>query len=185
MATLQTLKGEPWPNLGGWLVSQGEGANCTPLQHAIVLRALQDDGILETPLGSNRGVRIDRYTRRAGLPVPKDKKTGEGWWWCAIWAGAVFADCGAQIPVDYPACDRWLPFLEPTPCIGAAVLYGVRGDAAHIGIIARISPLMLSVEGNRSYAGTVSNNGVAVDLGPVIRRDILGYFHPRKADGTR
>jgi len=180
---LVTLKSEEWPRAAGWLVP-GPGGNCTELQQQIVLRALRDDGIQENPPGSNRGIRLDRMTRRAGLEPPV--------WWCAVWAGTVFIDCGAQVPHGYPLTDTWLPFVEPKPCIGAAVLYGLRrkgpvvdwGDAHHIGIVAMLSPLILTIEGNRGYAGT-TNNGQAVDLGPMNRKDVLGYFHPRKADGTR
>lgn len=195
---LLTGTAEPWPRTAGWLVP---GGNCTQQQHAIVCRALLDDGIQERPLGSNRGTRIDAMTKRAGLPVPKDKKTGEGWWWCAIWAGAVLLDCESMVPAEYPATDRWLPYLVPTPTIGSAILYGVKGDAHHIGIVARLPDdntdvaglyrgklellmkrraEMLTVEGNRGYAGS-TNNGVAVDLGPPQRTDVLGFFHPRSA----
>jgi len=170
---LKTFPAEGWPSDCGWLVP---GTNCTQLQYAICLRAMKDVGILETPLGSNRGKRIDGYAKRGGSPL--------GSWWCALFVGAVFADCGAMVPEGYPATDNWLPFIDDKPGIGAAILYGLRKngkpDAHHIGIIVRLDPMVLSVEGNRAFAGS-SNNGVAVDLGPVLRTDILGYFHPRTA----
>lgn len=165
---LKAFKAEKWPRTAGWL---HEG-NSSALGRAIVIRAMADVGILEVPLASNRGTRIDAMAKRAGSPL--------GSWWCAIWAGAVFADCGALVPVGYPACDAWLPYLQREPVIGAAVLYGVRGDAHHIGIVVRLEPLVLTIEGNRGFAGT-TNNGVAVDIGPMQRRDILGYVHPRTA----
>lgn len=182
MGKLYTGKAEAWPREAGWLVSEGPGANCTSLQHQIVLRALRDNGIQENPLGSNRGTRIDRYTRRAGLEPPQ--------WWCAILAGAVFIDCEALVPAGYPLTDEWLPHVVKDPCIGAAILYGLKkpgpvvtwGNAHHIGIVAMLSPLMLTIEGNRGYSGT-TNNGQAVDLNPMNRKDVLGYFHPRTADG--
>ena len=156
------------------------GHNCTPLQYAVVLRALKDVGILETPLGSNRGTRIDRMAKRAGSPL--------GSWWCAIWAGAVMADAGSLVPEGYAATDNWLPYCVKEPVIGAAVLYGLRKrgpvmpdmDAHHIGVVVRLDPMVLTIEGNRGFAGS-TNNGVAVDIGPMLRRDVLGYFHPRSA----
>lgn len=174
---LVTVKREDWPREIGWLVP---GENCTELGFRIALRAWKDIGIVEVPLGSNRGTRIDRYAQRAGSPL--------GSWWCAIWAGAVFADAGALVPKGYPLTDNWLPHITDKPVIGAAVLYGLRKrgpvrsdmDAHHIGIVVRLDPLMLTVEGNRGYAGT-TNNGVAVDIGPVTRKDILGYMHPTPA----
>ncbi len=162
---------ESWPALAGWLSVQ----NSTDLQRAIVYRAMQDVGILEVPLGSNRGTRIDRYTKRAGSPL--------GSWWCAIFIGAVLADCGVMIPEGYPSTDAWIPFLTDTPTIGSAIVYGLtkngKKDAHHIGLVVRLEPMILTIEGNRSFAGTASNNGVAVDIGPLNRRDILGYYAPR------
>ena len=40
--------------------------------------------------------------------------------------------------------------------------------------------MTLTIEGNRSFAGTTSNNGVAVDIGPMLRKDILGYVSPER-----
>jgi hypothetical protein len=173
---LRKFAPQPWPRTAGWL---HEG-NSTALGRAIVLRAMADVGILEVPLGSNRGKRIDAMTRRSGAPL--------GSWWCGIEVGAVFADCGALVPEGYAATDNWLPYVVKEPVIGAAILYGLRkpgpvvnwGNAHHIGIVVRLEPMVLSIEGNRAFAGS-SNNGVAVDIGPVLRTDILGYFHPRAA----
>jgi hypothetical protein len=173
---LKKFAAQPWPRTAGWL---HEG-NSTELGRAIVIRAMADVGILETPLNSNRGTRIDAMAKRAGSPL--------GSWWCAIWAGAVFADCGALVPNGYPLTDTWLPYCVKEPVIGAAVLYGLKkkgpvvawGDAHHIGIVVRLEPMVLTIEGNRGFAGT-TNNGVAVDIGPMNRRDILGYFHPKAA----
>jgi len=176
--TLHTLPALAWPREAGWLIP---GGNCTELAHRIVLRALRDVGIVETPLGSNRGTRIDAMIRRAGLNPPQ--------WWCAIWAGAVFADAGAKVPRGYPLTDNWLPYVVPESAVGAAILYGVRRkgpvrpdmDAHHIGIVVRLEPVMLTIEGNRGYAGA-TNDGVAVDIGPVVRKDVLGYFPPVAAE---
>lgn len=186
---LVRLPAEKHPRELGWLVP---GYNCTELGYRICQRALLDVGILEVPNGSNRGGRIDRMTKRAGLPM--------GQWWCAIWAGAVFADCGALVPTGYPLTDNWLPFLREGGAKakaqpGDAVLYGLKkkgpvvkwGDAHHIGIVVRLPEpklgqhLLLTIEGNRSFAGTSSNNGIAVDIGPMVRSDVLGYFAPRLA----
>jgi len=55
-----------------------------------------------------------------------------------------------------------------------------------MGIIVRVPEpergqmLTLTIEGNRAYAGTTSNNGVAVDIGPMMRKDILGYVSPER-----
>jgi hypothetical protein len=160
---------KPPPRVAGWLTA----ANSTALERRIVERAFHDLGIIETPLGSNRSGRIDEWTRRAGLRPPV--------WWCAVWAGAVFIDCGCLVPADYPATNAWVKHLKPKGRPGWAVLYGRNGVAHHIGIVVRqATDVTLTIEGNRGYAGT-TNNGVAVDIGPMLRTDIMGYFEPRLA----
>lgn len=174
MGKLTILAPAPAPRTAGWLVP---GENCSKLGYDIVIRAFADIGILEDPLGSNRGTRLDNYAKRSGVPA--------GSWWCALWLGCVWADAGAKVPKWFPATDHWIEHLNPKPVIGAAILYGLKKkgpvsatmDAHHIGIVARLAPMVLTIEGNRGYAGT-TNNGVAVDIGPPNRRDILGYVHP-------
>lgn len=176
---LITLGSQEWPREAGWLVPGEDrgvpGANCTDLEYQVVLRSGRDDGIVETPLGSNRGVRIDRMIRRSGLTPPV--------YWCAVWVGIVLADCGVPLPEGFPSCDRWLPYLSAKPRPGSAILYGVPGDARHIGIVTRYDRhITLTREGNRGYMGLRAsgknvNNGVCVDQAPLIRRDVLGYVH--------
>lgn len=179
-AVVQRVRVEPGAAFirGGWLTSE----NSTDLGRAIIRRALDDVGIVESPVGSNRGPRIDEYLRRANVP----ESLIRAWkgWWCAAAVGAWWADCGASVPRDYASCDAWLPFLmtdgkraQPQP--GDAILYGLRDNAHHIGVVARVIPMMLTIEGNRAFAGT-TNNGVAVDIHPPQRKDILGYIRPQK-----
>lgn len=175
----------PVPDLG-WLVP---GQNISPLRYDVCRRALKDVGILEVPLGSNRGTRIDRYAKAAGSPL--------GSWWCAILAGRVLIDAGSLVPAEYGLTDNWLPYVERAdrgakPEVGDVVIYGLKrpgpvvswGDGHHAGIIVRLPEpgqnLTLTIEGNRGFAGT-TNNGVAVDIGPMVRSDVLGYFKPRVA----
>jgi hypothetical protein len=173
-APLIVKPAEKWPEPAPWLTE----ANSTALQRRIVHRALRDDGVLEQPLGSNRSPYLDGLCRWAGIPL--------GSWWCALWVGKVYADAGCQLPRQFPSCDAWLPFAVPVDSVppkervGCAILYGVPGDARHIGIVARVpaSGPMLTIEGNRAYLGSASNNGVAVDLAPTMRRDVLGLVRP-------
>ena len=168
----------------GWLVP---GDNCSALGYAVCERAMKDVGILEVPLASNRGERIDRYAKAAGSPL--------GSWWCAILAGRILIDVGSLVPEEYAATDRWLPHIRrrdqgATPLVGDVVIYGLWqrgpvvpwGNAHHAGIIVRLPTkgqnLTLTVEGNRAFAGS-TNNGVAVDIGPMLRTDVLGYYSPR------
>lgn len=167
-----------WPDAARWLTIN----NSTPLGRAIVMRALRDVGLMETPPGSNRGTSIDLWLRAAGVPESLIE-SGRGYW-CAAWAGAVFRDCKCKVPVGYASCDAWIEHRTSTPVVGSAILYGLNKatgiDAHHIGIVVRVQPMIVTIEGNRAWAGT-SNNGVCVDIDPPMRKDILGYIHPVEA----
>ncbi len=173
MSTLVARPALPWPALLDELP-----ATLAPLRRHIIERACRDVLMVENPLGSNRGRRLDTYLRRAHVPESLIV-AGKGWW-CGAAVGTWFIDGGAKVPADFASCDAWLPFLEPAgyaPEPGDAILYGVRGDAHHIGLVVLTVPLLLTCEGNRAYAGT-TNNGIAVDIAPPMRRDILGYIRP-------
>lgn len=167
---------QPWPIEGAFL----DGRGLVSLRERIVCRSLRDACMLEVPTGSNRGKFIDWYLRRAF--VPESLITSGKGWYCAAWAGAVFVDAGALVPADYGSCDAWLPFIEPAgykPQIGDAVLYGVPGDAHHIGIVL-VPEYKITIEANRSLKD-VSNNGLGIFVGPSTRADVLGYVQPRGA----
>jgi hypothetical protein len=63
---------------------------------------------------------------------------------------------------------------------GSFVLYGVPGDAKHIGLVTRVDPIVLTREGNRGLAGSNTNNGIICDQAAMTRHDILGYVPPEK-----
>lgn len=174
MPTLVKRLMQTWPSEAAFLDVRTIGT----LRTNVVRRALRDVCVLEDPVGSNRGPLIDAYLRRAHVPESLIT-TGKGWY-CASWAGAVFVDAGALVPSDYGSCDAWLPFLEPAgyaPQIGDAVLYGVPGDAHHIGIVLVPTP-RITMEANRSLKDQ-GNNGIGIFVGPSIRTDVLGYVRPR------
>jgi hypothetical protein len=143
-----------------------------------ILSARDSIGVLEEPPGSNRGPEIDAWNQRAGVPA--------GSYWCAAAAGAWWADAGLEVPSGYASCDRWMAWAKqrgrfhPVPVAGAMVLYGVPGDARHIGLVIRVSPLILSIEGNTTVEGKGDErNGIAVALKLVTAADpVLGYVHP-------
>ncbi len=144
----------------------------------VVREACAALGTLEDPPGTNRGPEIDEWNRRAGVPV--------GSYWCAAFAGEMWRRAGVEPPPGYAACDRLMAWgratgrwTEHVPTLGALVLYGVPGDARHVGIVVRTAPLVLSVEGNTTVEGSrLERNGTAVALKLVTADDpVLGYVH--------
>lgn len=149
----------------------------TPSLHlAIAKRALTDVGICETPPGSNRSGRIDEYVAAVGSPMAS--------YWCAAAVAAWYREAGAATPPSLGgSCDAWMRWANDlgrwvsAPAIGRAVVYGTPGDASHIGVVVRVQPLLLSVEGNTTLEG-FGRNGVAVDLKLVQTDRVLGYIDP-------
>jgi hypothetical protein len=150
------------------------------MEQAIVRRAMRDIGMVEMPPGSNRSPRIDEYVAAVRSLV--------GSRWCAAALAAWWRESDAAIPVaDGGSCNAWMTWAirqkiwsnDPLP--GSAVVYGRNGAAAHIGVIVRISPVLLSVEANTSIAGELDVNGIAVTLKRVASVRVLGYVTPRAA----
>lgn len=181
---------DAWPSPFSWLPRAGD--DDAQLRLMILERSRLDVGILETPDASNRGPEIDRYLRRAS--VPESLITAGKGFWCAAWVGCMWSDAGAAVPRDFGSCDAWLPYMRPASTAtlaivgrpGDAVLYGKRRadgtlDAVHVGILWRLAPVVLSIEGNRGLTGAPTNNGVAVDVHSVTRGDVLGVVRPARA----
>ena len=142
----------------------------------IVRRALADVGLLEMPPGSNRSPRIDEYLRAVGSPI--------GSRWCAAAVAAWWRDAGVRVPsTDAGSCAIWERWgrdrgvWRAEPSVGCAVLYGSGDVAVHMGVIARVAPLLLSVEGNTTLTG-FGADGEAVTLKQVALHRVRGYVVP-------
>lgn len=162
----------------GWYLPKTTPLLC----RTIVVMAICDVGMLEQPPGSNRGADIDALNDLAKVP--------RGSYWCASWVGKIWKAAGAEVPPGYASCDHWMAWAKQTnrwtthtAAPGCAVVYGVPGDAHHIGIIIRTdleSGMTLSLEGNTTVEGSkFERNGTAVGLKVVNQHDpVLGFIHP-------
>ena len=178
------------PRVAGYLVPE---ENCTTLGYEIVLRCYADIGICEQPEGSNMGARIEAMTKRWGLQPPQ--------YWCAIWAMSVWADRGALVVKGGALVENWRKVVKPEwrmtvsnmlnasaevrkHLIGAMILYENVAERrlAHIGIITRITKnRVFTCEGNRGFAGGVTNNGEWVNIEPTSRHDVYGVVVPTRS----
>lgn len=156
-------------------------ADLSSLQRSVIEQAIASIGVAEEG-GSNRGPQIDGYLRELGVPLGQP--------WCAAWASAIWRAAGARVPPGWrgASCDQWMQWgmqeglWSATATYGAAVLYGIPGDASHIGIIVRLTPHLYSVEGNTIVGTSFSREGVAVDLKEVLASRVLGYIAPHAGD---
>lgn len=149
--------------------------------------AIDNVSVCEVPPGSNRGPEIDEWAKEFGSPL--------GSFWCALAVGKARKAGGLWIPArDVGSCDEWYLAAElagkliTTPCHGAAVLYtngktldtgryAGRKDAVHIGLVVRVTPRLMSVEGNTTL-GKYDRNGDVQTLKDVEKARVLGYVAP-------
>ena len=154
-----------------------------------VERALRDVFLMENPPGSNRSLSIDDYNKRAGAPLGSP--------YCASAATAWWEDVGLDVPPkDRASCDvlyRWA--LETgrfhhAPLVGSLILYGTGAKdnpATHVGIVIRLTPVLMTFEANTSLDGQFNREGVAFDRKVIDRlstRPILGYVWAQPTPAT-
>lgn len=167
------------PALARWL-PQGFAT----MQRLIVVRALADVGLTETPLGSNRSPIIDEYAKHFGSPLGSS--------WCALAAGMWFEFAGARVPpVAVGAVESWYAMGKARGTLtkdaqpGYAVLYDWTGNGKpdHMGIVATADPLILTIEGNTTFKRQSGSdrNGEGCTLGDVDAEHVLDYLIPEAA----
>ena len=149
--------------------------------------ALRHIGVCEVPPGSNRGPEIDAWATEFGSPL--------GSFWCALSVGKARKEGGLWIPsCDVGACNEWVlqgtraGLVTQLPVPGAAVVYtngqvvsggrydGQR-DAVHIGLVLRVEPVLLSIEGN-TVLGAFDPNGWVQALKEVDTKRVLCFVSP-------
>ena len=146
-------------------------------------------GVYEDPPGSNRSPDLDEWAKEFGAPL--------GSYWCALMVGHTRKKHGLWVPPRrelVASCDEWYRaaklagILTSTPVPGAAVLYTngktltderYKGqpDINHIGTILRVTPALLSWEGNTTL-GKYDRNGVTLALKNVELARVAGYVLP-------
>jgi hypothetical protein len=157
-----------------WLNVMGPGR----VAELVIREACAALGVLEVPLESNRGPEVDAWNKLAGAPP--------GSYWCAAFAGAMWRKAGLTLPAGYASCQVLMRWAQTTgrwtphePSLGAMVFYGDAAGAHHVGLIVRMMPAWLSVEGNTTFSAQFSRNGIGVELKQVVPGDprVLGFAH--------
>lgn len=162
-------------------------ATIAPSVRAALEFALAHVGVCEVPVGSNRGLDIDAWATEFGSPLGSS--------WCALAVGKARKEGGLWIPSrDVGCCDEWVyqatraGLTRTAPEAGAAVVYTSHNrltggrydgqlDAIHIGIVLRVTPVLLSIEGNTTLAA-FDRNGFVQALKEVDVKRILTYIAP-------
>jgi hypothetical protein len=107
---------------------------------------------------------------------------------------AWWEDVGLEVPErERASCDILYSWALRTgrfhhsPAIGAWILYGkgyAPDPANHVGIVIRLTPVLMTLEANTSADGLFNREGFIFDRKLIERlttRPILGYTHPAPA----
>jgi cell wall-associated NlpC family hydrolase len=166
-----------WAALFGEKIEKVKSAGGALLE-AVVAKAKSQVGVLESPLGSNRGPEVDEYLRRAGL----NPKAGS-YAWCAAFVYWCFDEAAKDVGKPNPA-PKTAGVLEMWRRAGAASLRRytpaqAKADPAlvkpgqlffldtgsgtgHVGLIIGVEGMALTtVEGNTTEI-TGSREGIGV-----------------------
>lgn len=174
-----------FPRSARWLPDVTTTATDSPRHVLAVERALRDACLFEAPPGSNRGATIDEYNRRVGAPLGSP--------YCCSAAVAWLRDAGLDVE-QTASCDALYWWAMKTTKFrgsiqevipGSLVLYGTGAKdnpAVHVGMIIRLSPLIVSFEANTGIDGRFNREGFAfwpkvLDL-KHPSHPILGYVLP-------
>jgi hypothetical protein len=165
----------------------------TALQQQVLQEASSQIGVMEVPLGSNRGPQVDQYLRSVGL----DPSTGS-FAWCAAFVYFCFQQSAAQLNVANPAIkdagvlDCWnkagktsvhrIAASEAThaPVLvkpGMVFLLKTGAATGHMGLIEKIEgEIFTTIEGNTNLSGSREGIGVFRRVGRSIHSINLGYL---------
>lgn len=157
-------------------------AAASPLLAATLRFAAGEVGVMEDPLGSNRGPRVDQYLRSAGI----DPTTGS-YPWCAAFVYFCFQQAANQLGIKNPVIrtdgmlDHWnkvglanIKRLDSQTCIAmpSLALPGMVFVIIHPSSTAGHTGLVEKVEGNflTTIEGNTNDNGSREGIG-VFRRN--------------
>jgi hypothetical protein len=168
----------------------------TPLQVEVLRVAAEEIGVLENPLGSNSGPRVDQYLASVGLNARDGSFP-----WCAAFIYFCFRDGAGNLGVTNPASktagavDVWnlagargidrvsMAEASDTPALvqpGMVFVLSTGGGHGHVGLVEKIDGVVLTtIEGNTNESGGREGIGVFRHHGRRISQINLGFVDYR------
>ncbi len=168
----------------------------TPLQEEVISTASSQVGVMESPLGSNRGPQVDLYLRSVGLNPASGSFS-----WCAAFVYFCFQEAASKLGVANPAIkdagvlDCWnkagtagvhrIAASEAihTPGLvkpGLLFLLKLGSGNGHMGLVEKVEGERLTtIEGNTNTNGSREGIGVFRRSGRTIPGISLGFLDYR------
>lgn len=166
-----------WGAMFGAATVPASHAAPSALTQAVLAFAATQIGVMEQPLGSNRGPQVDRYVEAAGLPA------SGGFAWCVAFTHFCYLTAAHQLGVANPhvktagVLAHWNKAAAvpgalrirkeeavTNPALvrpGALFIIDLGGGLGHSGLVAETSNgRLVTIEGNTNDSG--SRNGIGV-----------------------
>lgn len=165
----------------------------TQLQQKVLDFASTQVGVMEQPLGSNRGPEVDKYLRSVGV----DPTTGS-FAWCAAFVYFCFQQSSANLNVQNPAIrdagvlDCWrvagvksvnriaASEAANTPGLvkpGMVFVIDSGGGHGHMGLVKQVDgDVLTTIEGNTNTGGSREGIGVFERKGRTISHINVGFL---------
>lgn len=162
----------------------------SPLALAALQIAISQVGVMEQPLGSNRGPQVDEYLRSVGV----DPATGS-YPWCAAFTYWCFAQAAAEAKVanhlvrTAGVLDHWNrstarkllsveALAQPALVLpGMIFVMAFKGGTGHMGLVEKIDGQALTtIEGNTNKGGSREGIGVFRRTARTIRSINRGFL---------
>ena len=166
------------------------------LQQTTLQVAGGEIGVMENPLGSNRGPKVDEYLRSVGL----NPSTGS-FPWCAAFAYWCFQQAASSLHTSNPAprtagaLDFWnragnlnLHRISPPEAIanpgfinpGMVFVLSTGAGQGHVGLVEKVQGVVLTtIEGNTNDNGSREGIGVFRHIGRRISQINCGFIDCR------
>ncbi len=182
-----------WGALFGAATAPTNATAPSQLLAAVLQFASGEVGIMEDPLGSNRGLRVDQYLRAVGL----DPAAGS-FPWCAAFVYFCFQQAANTLSVPNPAIkdagvlDLWnkagsqgvrriaTPEAAATPSVvqpGCIFVITTSSGNGHTGLVEQVDGVRLTtIEGNTNLGGSREGIGVFRRTGRTIATINRGFI---------
>ena len=187
------VDGEVGPMTWGALFGDAQTNDRTSgIAGAALLKAVGEIGVMEDPVGSNRGTRVEEYLASVGLPP--------GLYWCMSFVHWCFLQAANEAGIDNPfprtggCLDAWSRVRAASPnriltkaqaiANPAAVKPGMvfildhGGGLGHTGFVQAVTGgALATIEGNSNPDGSSNGIGVfALNRRKVVDRELKGFI---------
>lgn len=169
-----------WGALFGAATVPSQSTGPSRLAKEVIKFAKTQLGVMEQPLGSNRGPEVDKYQRSVGLHLSPGKP---GYYWCVAFTYFCYNEAAKKLGISNPhiktagVLDHWnkaggnskIVRLSRAKAVsnpglitpGSLFILETGGGGGHTGIVVEVKDgRLVTIEGNTNAGGSANGIGV-------------------------